>query len=509
MNKTVVIVAGVVLVASALAAAGGFWLGQHGAHQMPAMTAADTAGGASAGETGGRKLLYYRNPMGLPDTSPTPKKDSMGMDYIAVYEGEDQDDGGTVKLTPSKIQKLGVRVAPAERRVLDAVVRASGRVEIDERRLTNVTPKFEGYIERLYVNATGQAVARGDKLFDAYSPELLAAQREYAVAAQGLAQLKDADAQTRAGMQRLAESALARLRNWDVTDAELAQLTAGGAPRRELTFRAPAGGIVLERKAVQGMRFMPGEMLFQLADLSSVWLIADVAEQDIGRLRVGQRAQVRLDAYPGEVFEGRVGYVYPTLRADTRSAQLRIELANPGGRLKPAMYAQVEIPTGGSSVLTVPTAAVIDNGSRRVVLVDKGEGRFEPREVKLGARGTDYVTVLEGLREGEPVVIAGNFLIDAESNLKSALANLTGGSNAGAGAAHRAKGTLDEVDAKSGTWIVTHEPVPSLNWPQMTMEFKPANEALGKELKPGAAIEFEFVERKPGEWVVTKVEARK
>jgi Cu(I)/Ag(I) efflux system membrane fusion protein len=254
---------------------------------------------------------------------------------------------------------------------------------------------------------------------------------------------------------------------------------------------------------------MPGEMLYQIADLGSLWLIAEVFEQDIGRLRVGQPARVRLQAYPGETFDGRVGYIYPTLRADTRAAQVRIELANPGGRLKPAMYAQVEIAAGGGTVLAVPAAAVIDNGTRRVVLVDKGEGRFEPREVKLGARGQDYVAVLEGLKEGEPVVVSGNFLIDSESNLKAALANLTGGANAGAGAAHRATGTLDDVNAKSGSWVVTHDPVASLKWPKMTMEFKPANEAVGKDLKPGTAIDFEFVERKPGEWVITKVEVRK
>jgi Cu(I)/Ag(I) efflux system membrane fusion protein len=449
--------------------------------------------------------------MGLPDISPTPKKDSMGMDYIPVYEGEEQDTGG-VKISPEKVQKLGVRTARVQRRTLDAVVRATGRIEVDERRLFTVTPKFEGYIERLYVNATGQFVARGEKLFDAYSPELLAAQREYAVAAQALAQLKDADAQTVAGMKRLADSALARLRNWDVTDEEIAQLAAGGEPRRTLSFRAPVAGFVLEKKAVQGMRFMPGEMLYQIADLSNVWLIADVFEQDIGRVRVGQRAEVRLEAWPGQRFEGRVTYVYPTLRADTRSAQVRIELPNPGGRLKPAMYAQVEIAAGDGAVLAVPRSAVIDSGTRRIVLVDRGEGRFEPREVKLGAKGDEYVAVLDGVREGESVVVAANFLIDAESNLKAALGAMTAPESQAAGkvqVAHSARGTLEDVDAKTGMLLIKHEPVPSLKWPAMTMEFVAANEAIAKAVKPGAAIAFEFVERKPGEWVVTKIEARR
>ncbi len=450
-----------VLAALAVAAGAGYWFG--GRH---AMVAHDTAAGtAAAPEKGGRKILYYRNPMGLPDTSPTPKKDSMGMDYIPVYEGEEQEAGGGVKVSEAKIQRLGVRSVPVERRGLDAVVRAAGRVEVDERRLATVTPKFEGYVEKLFVNATGQYVARGAPLFEAYSPELLATQREYAVAAQGLAQVKGADETTVAGMQRLADSALERLRNWDVTDEQIARLAA-------------------------------------------VWVIAEVAEQDIGRVRTGLTARARLDAYPGQNFEGRITYIYPTLKADTRTAQVRVELPNPQGRLKPAMYAQVEIAAAGRPQLVVPSSAVIDNGRRRVVLVDRGEGRFEPRDVKLGERGDEFTAVLEGVKDGERVVVAANFLLDSEANLKAALGALTGGADT-AKVTHRAVGTLDDVDAKTGTLLITHEPVESLKWPRMTMEFVPANEAIAGKLKPGAAIEFDFVERKPGEWVVTKMEARK
>ncbi|GIL06401.1 efflux RND transporter periplasmic adaptor subunit [Betaproteobacteria bacterium PRO7] len=497
-----------VVATAALAAAAGYWFGTRGAHAPVAAANAD-----SMPDKSGKKILYYRNPMGLPDTSPTPKKDSMGMDYIPVYEGEEREVDSGVKISPEKVQKLGVRTAKVERRALDAVVRATGRIEVDERRQFTVTSKFEGYIERLYVNSTGQFVARGEKLFDAYSPELLAAQREYAVAAQALAQLKDADPQTVAGMKRLADSALARLRNWDVGDDEIAQLAAGGEPRRNLSFRAPVAGVVLEKRAVQGMRFMPGEMLYQIADLSTVWLIADVFEQDIGRVRVGSRATVLLEAYPGQRFDGRVTYVYPTLKPETRSAQVRIELPNPGGRLKPAMYAQVELTTGATTVLAVPNSAVIDSGARRVVIVDRGEGRFEPREVKLGGKGDEFTAVLDGVKEGESVVVAANFLIDAESNLKAALGSMTAPEpSAAAGkvqVAHSARGRLDDVDAKTGTLLISHEAIPSLKWPAMTMEFVPANDAIARAAKPGTAIAFEFVERKPGEWVVTKLEPRK
>jgi Cu(I)/Ag(I) efflux system membrane fusion protein len=491
------------LAALAVAAGTGYWFGGKRSPLAPD-TAAVSA--VAAPEKDGRRILYYRNPMGLPDTSPTPKKDPMGMDYIPVYEGEDGPAGG-VKISDAKVQRLGVRSAAVERRVLDAVVRASGRVEVDERRLATVTPKFEGYVEKLHVNATGQYVARGAPLFEAYSPELLATQREYAIAVQALAQVK-ADDSSAAGMKRLADSALERLRNWDVDEEQIAQLAAGGKPQRALTFRAPASGYVIERKATHGMRFMPGEALYQLADLSTVWVIAEVAEQDIGRVRSGLAARARLDAYPGQEFAGRITYVYPMLKADTRTAQVRVELPNPQERLKPAMYAQVEIAAAGAAQLVVPSSAMIDNGTRRVVLIDRGEGRFEPRDVKLGARGDEFTVVADGLQEGERVVTSANFLLDSEANLKAALGALAGGSDA-AKVTHSAVGTLDQVDAKSGTLLITHEPVASLKWPKMTMEFVPANESLLKKLKPGTAIRFDFVERKPGEWVVTRLEPRK
>ncbi len=505
MNTKVVIAVGVI---AALAGVAGYWFGSQQVGHGPA---AEPGAAAPAGPAG-NKLLYYRNPMGLPDTSPTPKKDSMGMDYIPVYEGEEES-GSAIKVSSERVQQLGVRVARVERRAVDSVVRASGRIEVDERRLVNVTAKFEGYIESLHVNATGQAVSRGAPLFDAYSPELLAAQREYVVAMQGLAQLKNADAQALAGMQRLADSALARLRLWDVSDAEIARLAASGEARRTLGFRAPASGTVLERKAVQGMRFMPGEVLFQIADLSGVWLIADVAEQDIGRIALGTPARVRLEAYPGEVFDGLVAFVYPTLRAETRSAQVRIELPNPDGRLKPAMFAQVELPVGAAAgaQLVVPNSAVIDSGARRVVIVDLGAGRFEPREVQIGSRGDEFTVVTEGVADGESVVVAANFLLDAESNLRAALAGLKGGSNANPDkvpVSHTAVGTLDDVDLEAGTLLITHEPVESLNWPTMTMEFIPSNDAIATAAQQGDPIDFEFVERKPGEWVVTKIERR-
>jgi Cu(I)/Ag(I) efflux system membrane fusion protein len=212
---------------------------------------------------------------------------------------------------------------------------------------------------------------------------------------------------------------------------------------------------------------------------------------------------VRVDAYPDKTFAGTVAYIYPTLKAETRTIQVRVELANPGGLLKPAMYAQVEFATGArAAVLAVPTAAVIDSGTRKVVVVDLGEGRFEPREVKTGVRGDQFIEILEGVKEGERVVAAGNFLIDSESNLKAAL----GGMEKPMAVGHHAVGKLDAITGDTVT--ISHEPIASLKWPKMTMEFVPANAALFADIKPGTAISFEFVERKPGEWVITKVEKR-
>jgi multidrug efflux pump subunit AcrA (membrane-fusion protein)/Cu/Ag efflux protein CusF len=525
-NATAAILA--VSLAAAGLVAGQWWGARHAAPTTPQAAAAAAPGGDAAPKP--RKLLYYRNPMGLPDTSPTPKKDPMGMDYIPVYEGDEPDTASSnqVRIGADKVQKLGVRVDTASLRPLNRVVRASGRIEPDERRVYTVTAKFEGYVERLHVNATGQPVGRGQPLFEVYSPEMVSAQREYVIATQGMRSLGSAGADATGGMRQLADAALLRLRNWDLPPDQVEALARTGEVRRTITFRSPVGGIVTDKKAVQGMRFMPGETLYQVTDLGSVWVIADVFEQDIAAMRPGSRATVRIAAYPDQTFSGTVTYVYPTLKAETRTVPVRIELPNPRGLLKPAMYAQVELPTGDvRPVLTVNDSAVIDSGTRSVVLVETGLGRYEPREVKLGARGDGYVQVLEGVREGDKVVVAANFLIDSESNLKAAVHGL--GSHVGhgepalgaapaasapaasavpaaaAGAGHHGEGTVDSLDAKAGTISLNHGAIASLKWPAMTMEFKVANEHLLHGLAPGAKVGFDFVERQPGEWVITSI----
>nr|WP_326530486.1 efflux RND transporter periplasmic adaptor subunit [Rhodoferax sp.] len=429
MSKNLSLAVGLVVVAGAAGFVGNWWGARHPTTAIATATPAKADMAPAAPVEKVRKIRFYRNPMGLADTSPTPKQDSMGMDYIPVYEEEEEAtpaSANQLKFSAEKIQKMGVRTEAAALRVLDKVVRASGRIEPDERRSYTIAPKFEGYVENLHVNATGQAVTKGQPLFEVYAPDLLAAQREYMIAVQGMQALAQAGPDAQKSMQQLADASLARLRNWDVSEEQIKELAKSGVAKRTLTFRSPAGGLVSEKKAVQGMRFMPGDALYQISDLSRVWVVADVFEQDIASVRTGARAQVKINAYPDKVFDASLAFVYPTLNTETRTVPVRLELANPGGLLKPGMFAQVELPVGGrSKVVTVPVSAVIDSGTRQMVLVQIGkaeDGRFEPREVHIGARSEHYLEVLHGVREGEPVVVSANFLIDAESNLKAAIA---------------------------------------------------------------------------------------
>lgn len=400
------------------AAAGlGYWYGQK--HAGPAMGTAFSDGAlpanAAPAPAGERKPLYYRNPMGLPDTSPVPKKDWMGMDYIPVYEGEEELAEEGVKINLAKVQRLGVRTEPAAKRKLVRSIQAAATIQFDERRQFDVTTKFEGWIEKLLVNATGEPVRQGQLLMMIYSPQMLQAQEEYLVAQR----LKDGGME---GADRLLNGALMRLRNLDLPKAVVDRLIRDRIATRQIPLASPATGIVLEKSAVEGMRVMPGEKLYRVVDDRQMWVVADIFEQDLSLVQSGLEVAVKVNAYPGKAFAGKVAYIYPNLNRETRTARVRIEVPNPEGMLKADMYATVELSAPvSSSEVTVPEGAVLDTGNRQVVLVDMGEGRFEPRQVKLGARGDGYVAVLDGVFEREAVVVSANFLIDAESNLKAAL----------------------------------------------------------------------------------------
>ncbi|PJI41828.1 efflux RND transporter periplasmic adaptor subunit [Ferrovibrio sp.] len=425
MTRPGLILAGVAI--AALAGAGGYFVGTYGLPgglrrdaAQPAMTANQSTTDTPKAE---KKLLYYRNPMGLPDVSPAPKKDWMGMDYIPVYEGEDEGVDRGIKLSPQKVQLLGVRTEEARSRMLSRPIRATASFQFDERRQVDVTVKYEAWIEKLLVNATGEPVKAGQTMMLVYSPAMVQAQEEYLLAARLRDETLPDDRAARNDADRLVQGALARLRNLDLPRAVQDRLVRTGQVSRQFAIAAPMQGIVTDKGVVEGMRIMPGDRLYRLVDDSQLWLQAEVFEQDIGLIKPGQPVEIAVNAYPNRTFTGKVAFIYPTVNRDTRTARVRIEVPNPDGALKADMYASVLLnaQTITEEALAVPESAVIDSGRRQIVIVDIGMGRFDPREVKLGARGDGYVEVRDGLEEGEAVVVQANFLLDAEANLKAAL----------------------------------------------------------------------------------------
>jgi Cu(I)/Ag(I) efflux system membrane fusion protein len=359
-----------------------------------------------------RKLLYYRNPMGLPDTSLVPKKDAMGMDYLPVYAGEDGDET-VIKLSPGRIQRSGVRSDRVGRQLITRPIRVPGTVQLDERRIAVVATRSDAFIQEVAAVTTGDHVTKGDRLVRIYSPEITAA------GAQFLTELNAAARGVPEGGARQ------RLENLGVPPEIVAEIERSRKVPLTINWSAPRDGIVLERNVVDGMKTAAGDSLFRLADLSTIWVIADVPEGDLAAIRIGAPATIRLRGRPGTVLDGKVGLIYPQVAEATRTTKIRIELANREGMLLPNMYADVEIGSGDAApALAVPDSAVIDTGTRRIVILDRGEGRFEPREVKLGQRGDGMVAISEGVAEGDRVVVFANFLIDAESNLRAALSGL-------------------------------------------------------------------------------------
>lgn len=410
LNSLIILVVGV-----AAGAAGTYWYAY-----PPQPVSTPAAAEPSAPSKNERTILYYRNPMGYPDTSPMPKKDPMGMDYIPVYEDE-ADDPNTVKVSLDKVQRSGVKTEKVGTQTLSRMVRAVGMVDHDETLLTIVTMRSEGYIEDLFVDKAGQHVQQGEPLFRVYSPQIQQAQTDLIIATRAEGR-KGVDA------DRALEGAMQRLRNLGVPQSRIDEVRKTQTNPRTLDWPSPATGDLIEKKIINGQRVMAGDELYRIADHSRVWVIADVAESDIASIKLGMPATVTLRALPTEPIEGKVTFIYPVLNPETRTVAVRIELANPEGLMKPAMYADVVFQIGEpGGVAAVPNSAVIDSGTRQVVLVAKGEGRFEPRAVKLGRRGEGYVEVLEGVSAGEDVVTSATFLIDAESNLKAALQTFSQG----------------------------------------------------------------------------------
>jgi RND family efflux transporter MFP subunit len=391
-------------------------------------TASRVAGGQ--GSSPERRILYYEDPMHPWYRSDKPGiAPDCGMKLVPVYSPEatpaQAPSPGTVQISPDKQQLMGVTTAKAEYRALDKTIRAVGNVALDETRLANVHVKVDGWIQRVFVDATWQMVQKGDPLFTIYSPDLFATQQEYLLALKARNELGASTyREVAAGGESLLEAARQRLLLWDITAEQIHQLEHTRQPLREITYYSPTSGYVIERRVFASQYVTPDTELYKLADLSTVWVQADFYEFEGPQVAVGQEALVIAESLPGQTLRGRVAYIYPDVKPDTRTLTARLEFPNPGLKLKPGMFVNVELHRSLGRALTVPLDAVLDSGERQLVFVDRGNGRFEPRPVKRGESTPEFATILHGLKAGERVVTRANFLIDSESNLRAAIAGM-------------------------------------------------------------------------------------
>jgi membrane fusion protein, copper/silver efflux system len=378
-----------------------------------------------------RKPLYYRSPMDPKVRSDKPAKDTMGMDFVPVYADDLPQDAASVlgraavTLSAERRQLLGVQSEEIHHGPLARVLRTVGRVAVDERRLHHIHTKYDGYVEHLYVDFTGKYVERGEHLLSIYSPELVATQQEYLLAYDARKRMGASGISSVAqGSLDLLEAARQRLLLWDMRDEDIAALERAGKVSRTVDLHSEVAGFVVQKMAFHGMRVTPADTLFDIADLSRVWVLADIYESDLPLVRAGMRGELSVPYLPGRSWRGPVTYVNPTVEEKTRTVKVRIELANEGQQLKPDMFADVRLLADLGTGLSVPESAVIDSGGRRLVFIDRGSGRFEPREVTLGVRAGAGFQVISGLDDGERVVTSANFLLDSESSLRGALAGM-------------------------------------------------------------------------------------
>ncbi|MEW6001674.1 MAG: efflux RND transporter periplasmic adaptor subunit [Nitrospirota bacterium] len=326
----------------------------------------------------------------------------------------------TIEIPPEKQQLIGVKTTEVSVKPLQKIIRTVGRIEYDERKVTTVNIKFEGWIEKLYVDYSGRYVKKGEPLAEIYSPELFATQQEFINLLRWMKQSKNNNLNTMLtkDAEAIVEATKQRLRLWDITDEQIKEIEKIGRPIRTLTIYSPLSGYVLEKMALQGMRVMAGEKLFDIVDLSTVWIISDIYEYEMPLVNVEQRAKISLSYFPDREFSSKIDYIYPALSGETRTAKVRFTIANPGLKLKPEMFTNVEVKVNLGKRLLIPVDSVIDTGTRQIVYVDKGEGYFEPREVALGLRGEGMVEVTKGLKAKERVASSATFLIDSEAKLK-------------------------------------------------------------------------------------------
>ena len=390
-------------------------------------SATDSVGATKAGE---RKILFYRSPMNPKQTSPVPRKDEMGMDYLPVHEDELTEGAkvpgmAAVTIDPSRQQLIGLRTAKVSKGSVGGTWHTVARIEVAPSHVRKTNVKIEGFVERVFVDFVGQSVRKGQPLFSIYSPALLAAQNEYLLALQTKESLAKGGALTENG-DSLVTSARRRLELWDVPASEIARLTSTREPSKTLTLVSPIAGVVTAKNVVQGARLSPGEAPYEITDLGEVWAMADAYESDLTRIQVGMKALLTLAAYPDRTFSGQVAFIDPVFDPKTRTVKVHMHFMNPKRELKPEMFGEVTLQGVTREGLRVPADAVIRAGNQDVIFLASGAGKFEPRVVQIGAKIGDEVEVTGGLELGQEVVTRANFLVDSESQLRASLAAIGG-----------------------------------------------------------------------------------
>jgi len=456
-------------------------------------------------EPAGRKVLYWHDPMYPQQKFDKPGKSPfMNMDLVPVYADDRGNETG-VAVSARVRQSLGVRTATAEVAELRQDMQAVGYVQADERRMARAEVRAAGWIEKLHVRAVNDPVRAGQTLADIYSPELHAAQEEYLLARR-MAKQNAAD-------EPLAQSARRRMEALGISEPDIGKIDNSGQASRRIALLAPISGVVSELGVREGAMLQAGTAAFTITDLSSVWIQVEVPEAQAAMLRQGQKADARVQTLPGKTYEGRIDYIYPDLNPQTRTVKARIALANPGLALKPGMFAQVSLGAVARKALTVPAEAVIHTGTRSVVVVADGE-RFKPATVKTGTETDGRIEILSGLKEGERVVASGQFLIDSEASLRGVLDRLGATGEPGpadaARGTHRGTGRITDLHIAKGRIELEHDPIASLKWPKMTMEFAVEDPGMLSHFKRGDAVEFEVrgEPNKEGDFLLEKLAPR-
>jgi membrane fusion protein, copper/silver efflux system len=444
---------------------------------------------ADSSDCPGSEVLYWYDPM-VPDQRFDQPGQSPFMDMALVAKCSGEAAGG-VRVSPAMMQNLGVRVVAAEIRDIAPTVPAIGRVEIDERLISEVQTLTSGFVEYLGVRAEGEPVRRGSRIASVYSPELLTAQYEYRAVLEMPQEVAP---------QSLRSAARSRLSLLGLPDAQIRQLERGGAPQRTYPVYAPASGVVTRIGARPGAQVQLGQSIVTIAGLSRVWVVAEVPEAAIGDIRIGLPVEIRFPAYPGDVREGAIDYLYPSLDQEARTARVRITIANPGGRLLEGMFANITIQGTGGMALVIPSEALIDTGRRTVVIV-KRESGFVPVEVRVGREAGEWTQILEGIESGDEVVSSGQFLIDSEASLSGIIERLSATSAATAPNPEKASATgrVRAINTPQNTVSIQHGPVPAMNWPPMTMTFGIREPGQLRGLSAGDRVQFRFRRRQEGD----------